>query len=78
VVNIHTPFVHHLCYLPIAQWVSAVLTHIAEDNVSFIMTPLERFELGHRSRKWQRLPTLAPAASVFATQPGFGVGYRYT
>jgi hypothetical protein len=63
-------FVHHCCYLAIAERVTAIPAHTTQNNLGFVVPPLEEVGLGHGDKSEQtRSLTLPPAAPVFTTQP---------
>ncbi len=42
VINLQAPLVHHLCYLPVAEWVGAIPAHIEDIIVSLQALRLPR------------------------------------
>jgi hypothetical protein len=56
--------------LPITEGIGEVPAHAEQDNLRFIVSPLEGVRLGHKDEREQTQSlTLPPAVPVFATQP---------
>lgn len=58
--------IHPLCHLPVAEWVGAVPAYTTQDDLGFVVSPLEGVGLGHRDKSEQARPlTLTSADERF-------------
>lgn len=65
--------------LTITKRIGTIPAHTSEDDVRFVVTPLERVELDHGDESEQmQSSTLPPAIPVFATQPAEESFLSYT